>query len=181
MSTCADNTHLRGAGGEVKDDGQDRTRRADDDGRRSSFSDGVTQALARGKPRRRGFNRSAEGWSDIRTRLKSEIRERFTFERAVPGGSADAYLEGCFGWEFKGAEAQLPGAFEQLLRYQVYLRTPPLLVVSSFQTDKGADELPGQGDGCPRHSDCGVGGSGAVRQAAGHILRTGGVRAAAHG
>ena len=59
--------------------------------------------------------------------------ERFTFERTVPGGSADAYLEGCFGWEFKGAEAQLPGAFTQLLRYQVYLRTPPLLIVSSFQ------------------------------------------------
>lgn len=60
-------------------------------------------------------------------------RERFTFERSVPGGSADAYLRGCFGWEFKGDEAQLPGAFEQLLRYQVHLRTPPLLVVSSFE------------------------------------------------
>ena len=59
--------------------------------------------------------------------------ERFTFEKFVPGGFADAYLEGCFGWEFKGAEVQLPGAFDQLLRYQVYLRTPPLLVVSSFQ------------------------------------------------
>ena len=59
--------------------------------------------------------------------------ERFTFEKRVPGGSADAYLEGCFGWEFKGTETQLPGAFDQLLRYQVYLRTPPLLVVSSFQ------------------------------------------------
>ena len=59
--------------------------------------------------------------------------ERFTFEKFVPGGFADAYLEGCFGWEFKGAETQLPGAFDQLLRYQVYLRTPPLLVVSSFQ------------------------------------------------
>ena len=59
--------------------------------------------------------------------------ERFTFEKRVPGGSADAYLEGCFGWEFKGAETQLPGAFDQLLRYQVYLMTPPLLVVSSFQ------------------------------------------------
>ena len=59
--------------------------------------------------------------------------DRFTFEKRVPGGFADAYLEGCFGWEFKGAEAQLPGAFDQLLRYQVYLRTPPLLVVSSFQ------------------------------------------------
>ena len=59
--------------------------------------------------------------------------ERFTFEKFVPGGFADAYLEGRFGWEFKGAEAQLPGAFDQLLRYQVYLKTPPLLVVSSFQ------------------------------------------------
>ena len=59
--------------------------------------------------------------------------DRFTFEKAVPGGFADSYLEGCFGWEFKGSEAQLPGAFDQLLRYQVYLRTPPLLVVSSFQ------------------------------------------------
>ena len=59
--------------------------------------------------------------------------DKFTFEKAVPGGFADAYLEGCFGWEFKRAEAQLPGAFDQLLRYQVYLKTPPLLVVSSFQ------------------------------------------------
>ena len=59
--------------------------------------------------------------------------DKFTFEKFVPGGFADAYLEGCFGWEFKGAEAQLPGAFDQLLRYQVYLKTPPLLVVSSFQ------------------------------------------------
>ena len=57
----------------------------------------------------------------------------FTFEKAVPGGFADAYLEGCFGWEFKGTDAKLPGAFDQLLRYQVYLKTPPLLVVSSFQ------------------------------------------------
>ena len=67
--------------------------------------------------------------------LPSQVNdpERFTFEKRVPGGSADAYLEGCFGWEFKGAETQLPGAFDQLLRYQVYLRTPPLLVVSSFQ------------------------------------------------
>ena len=29
--------------------------------------------------------------------------ERFTFEKFVPGGFADAYLEGCFGWEFKGS------------------------------------------------------------------------------
>ena len=61
-------------------------------------------------------------------------REAFTFEKAVPGGFADAYFEEHFGWEFKGRDAQLDGAFDQLLRYQIHLKTPPLLVVSSFQT-----------------------------------------------
>ena len=60
--------------------------------------------------------------------------EAFTFDKWVPGGFADAYLEGRFGWEFKGSDAQLPGAFNQLLRYSVYLKTPPLLIVSSFRT-----------------------------------------------
>ena len=60
--------------------------------------------------------------------------ETFTFEKHVPGGFADAYFEGHFGWEFKGQDAQLDGAFDQLLRYQVHLKTPPLLIVSSFQT-----------------------------------------------
>ena len=59
--------------------------------------------------------------------------DAFTFEKWVPGGFADAYLENRFGWEFKGGDDQLPGAFNQLLRYQVYLKTPPLLVVSSFR------------------------------------------------
>ena len=59
-------------------------------------------------------------------------RETFTLEKGVPGGIADAYKEGHFAWEFKSTESQLPGAFDQLLRYQVYLKTPPLLVVSSF-------------------------------------------------
>ena len=58
----------------------------------------------------------------------------FTFEKAVPGGFADAYFEEHFGWEFKGQDAQLDGAFDQLLRYQIHLKTPPLLIVSSFQT-----------------------------------------------
>ncbi len=57
----------------------------------------------------------------------------FTFEKSVPGGFADAYLEEHFGWEFKGSDAQLPEAINQLLRYQVYLKTPPLLIVSSFR------------------------------------------------
>ncbi len=59
--------------------------------------------------------------------------DAFTFEKWVPGGFADAYLEDRFGWEFKGSDDQLPGAFNQLLRYQVYLKTPPLLIVSSFR------------------------------------------------
>ena len=69
--------------------------------------------------------------------------ETFTFEKAVPGGFADAFLEGCFGWEFKGSDDQLTGAFNQLLRYQVYLKTPPLLIVSSFRTILIRTNFPG--------------------------------------
>ena len=69
--------------------------------------------------------------------------ETFTFEKAVPGGFADAFLEGCFGWEFKGSDDQLTGAFNQLLRYQVYLKTPPLLIVSSFRNILIRTNFPG--------------------------------------
>ena len=69
--------------------------------------------------------------------------EAFTFEKAVPGGWADAYYEEHFGWEFKGQDAQLDGAFEQLLRYQVHLKTPPLLIVSSFETIRIQTNFPG--------------------------------------
>ncbi len=34
----------------------------------------------------------------------------FTFEKWVPGGFADAYLEGHFGWEFKGTDSDLDDA-----------------------------------------------------------------------
>ncbi len=61
-------------------------------------------------------------------------KDAFTFEKWVPGGFADAYLEGCFGWEFKGSDNDLLDGLNQLLRYQVHLKTPPLLIVSSFQT-----------------------------------------------
>ena len=70
-------------------------------------------------------------------------KEAFTFEKGVPGGSADAYLEEHFGWEFKGSDSQLDGAFTQLLRYAVYLKTPPLLIVSSFQTILIRTNFPG--------------------------------------
>ena len=69
--------------------------------------------------------------------------EAFTFEKWVPGGFADAYFEEHFGWEFKGQDAQLDGAFDQLLRYQVHLKTPPLLIVSSFQTIRIQTNFPG--------------------------------------
>ena len=69
--------------------------------------------------------------------------DAFTFEKSVPGGSADAYFEEHFGWEFKGRDAQLDGAFNQLLRYQVHLKTPPLLIVSSFDTIRIQTNFPG--------------------------------------
>ncbi len=69
--------------------------------------------------------------------------QTFTFEKWVPGGFADAYFEGRFGWEFKGTDEQLPGALNQLLRYQVYLKTPPLLIVSSFNTIRIRTNFPG--------------------------------------
>ena len=67
----------------------------------------------------------------------------FTFEKWVPGGFADAYLEGHFGWEFKGSDADLDSALNQLLRYQVHLKTPPLLIVSSFRTIRIQTNFPG--------------------------------------
>ena len=69
--------------------------------------------------------------------------ETYTFEKSVPGGAADAYFEEHFGWEFKGQDAQLDGAFGQLLRYQVHLKTPPLLIVSSFETIRVQTNFPG--------------------------------------
>ena len=77
----------------------------------------------------------------------------FTFEKTVPGGSADAYFEEHFGWEFNGQDAQMDGAFNQLLQYQVRLKTPPLPMVSSSEDDTDPVQLPGDGDSAlrPRH------------------------------
>lgn len=58
----------------------------------------------------------------------------FTFEKRVPGGACDVWFQDRFAWEFKTADSQLDEGLNQLLRYQVYLGTPPLLVVSSFNT-----------------------------------------------
>ena len=69
--------------------------------------------------------------------------EVFTFEKWVPGGFADAYFEEHFGWEFKGNDSELDYGLNQLLRYQVHLKTPPLLVVSSFRTIRIQTNFPG--------------------------------------
>ena len=70
-------------------------------------------------------------------------REVFTIEKWVPGGFADAYYEEHFGWEFKGDDSDLDAALNQLLRYQVHLKTPPLLIVSSFNTIRIQTNFPG--------------------------------------
>ncbi len=70
-------------------------------------------------------------------------RDAFTFEKSVPGGYADAYYEEHFGWEFKGRDADLDDGLNQLLRYQVHLKTPPLLIVSSFRTIRIRTNFPG--------------------------------------
>ena len=49
-------------------------------------------------------------------------------------GSADVFRRGFFGWEYKGAHADLAGAYRQLLDYRESLGNPPLLVVSDMDT-----------------------------------------------
>ena len=57
----------------------------------------------------------------------------YAFEHRVETGKADAYYENHFGWEFKAHEGQLDDAMRQVLGYSMYLKTPPLLVVSAFK------------------------------------------------
>ena len=58
----------------------------------------------------------------------------FTFERGVNTsddrkGWADVWLDGRFGWEYKGKHKDLDAAYNQLLKYREALENPPLLVV----------------------------------------------------
>ena len=47
-------------------------------------------------------------------------------------GWADVWKRGCFGWEYKGAHADLAAAYKQLVDYRDALDNPPLLVVSDM-------------------------------------------------
>ena len=62
---------------------------------------------------------------------------RFAFEMGAAktsGGQgwADVAKFGYFGWEYKGKDADLDKAYEQLLRYRDALHNPPVLVVSDI-------------------------------------------------
>ncbi len=48
-------------------------------------------------------------------------------------GAADVWKRGVFGWEYKGAHADLGAAYRQLLDYREALESPPLLVVSDME------------------------------------------------
>ena len=67
----------------------------------------------------------------------------YAFEHRVETGKADAYYENHFGWEFKTAESQLDDAMRQVLGYSMYLKTPPLLVVSAFNVIRIRTNFPG--------------------------------------
>ena len=64
--------------------------------------------------------------------------EHYTFEagaeRTSSGrhGWADVWKRGYFGWEYKGAHADLAAAYRQLLDYREALENPPALVVSDM-------------------------------------------------
>ena len=58
----------------------------------------------------------------------------YTFERGAhktDGGNgwADVWMQGHFGWEYKGKHKDLVAAYRQLLQYREALDNPPLLVV----------------------------------------------------
>jgi type II restriction/modification system DNA methylase subunit YeeA len=62
---------------------------------------------------------------------------RFAFEMGAAktsGGQgwADVAKLGFFGWEYKGKDADLDKAYEQLLRYRDALQNPPVLIVSDI-------------------------------------------------
>ena len=67
----------------------------------------------------------------------------YAFEHRVETGKADAYYENHFGWEFKTHEGQLDEAMRQVLGYSMYLKTPPLLVVSTFNVIRIRTNFPG--------------------------------------
>ena len=67
----------------------------------------------------------------------------YSFEHRIETGKADCYYENHFAWEFKTHERQLDEAMRQVLGYSMYLKTPPLLIVSAFSVIRIRTNFPG--------------------------------------
>jgi hypothetical protein len=62
----------------------------------------------------------------------------YTFEKGVEKtdgkkGFADVWMQGKFGWEYKGRHKDLKAAYQQLLLYREALKNRPLLVVCDLK------------------------------------------------
>src|SRR5438034_5587169 len=58
------------------------------------------------------------------------VGDRYCFERGVTKtegekGWADVWMQGHFGWEYKGKHKDLVAAYRQLLQYRESLENPP--------------------------------------------------------
>ena len=62
----------------------------------------------------------------------------YCFEKGVKkteggDGWADVWMQGHFGWEYKGKHKDLTAAYQQLLQYRESLENSPLLVVTDLE------------------------------------------------
>lgn len=77
---------------------------------------------------------------DVETPTDADaVGDTYCFEKGATkstggNGFADVWKKGCFGWEYKGPNANLNAAYAQLQRYAVALENPPLLIVSDTKT-----------------------------------------------
>jgi hypothetical protein len=77
--------------------------------------------------------------------------EWYTFERGVEKtdggkGFADVWMQGKFGWEYKGKHKNLDAAYQLLLKYREALENPPLLVVCDLDRFQIHTSITGTGD-----------------------------------
>ena len=81
----------------------------------------------------------------------------------------------------RGSDDDLAAALNQLMRYQVHLKTPPLLIVSSVPHHTYSDQLPRHGNGPARDSRRRIGPTRSTPQVAVGLLLLGRVPAQSHG
>ena len=66
------------------------------------------------------------------SRRAAGTRERGARKDTGGDGWADVWKRHCFAWEYKGRQANLDTAFNQLRQYALALENPPLLIVSDM-------------------------------------------------